>query len=221
MFQNRSEAGERLAAVLADEAAGRPVVLALPRGGVPVAAPVARALKAPLGLVLVRKIGAPGNPELAIGAVAEAAGSGSVVTVRNEPLIAALGVDEATFAALRAVKVDELKARHARYMSGRAAVDVAGRTVILVDDGIATGATVRAALTALARSGATRVVLAAPIAAPDAAAALRPLVDRLAILAELADFSAVGQGYAEFEPVEDEKMIAILDTADISGPSRV
>jgi putative phosphoribosyl transferase len=142
-FRNRSEAGRRLAAALAGYKEQEPTILAVPRGGVPVAAEVAAALGAPLDLILVRKIGVPFQPELAMGAVAD--GGGSII-VRNEDVIEHVGIDEPEFKTVCDAEFAEIKRRRERYLGNRERANVTGRTTIVIDDGIATGATTRAAL---------------------------------------------------------------------------
>jgi predicted phosphoribosyltransferase len=207
MFRDRTEAGEKLADVLAGLSLADPVVLALPRGGVPVAVPVARQLKAPLDLLLVRKIGVPGHEELAAGAVVD----GPVhEAVFNLGVLRMLGMEEADFAPAIDRKLAEIEARRATYLGGAAPVPVEGRTAIVVDDGIATGATVRAALLGLRRRHPSSVVLAVPVAPPDSLAELQPLVDRVVCLDAPADFYAVGAHYHYFPQVEDEEVVAAL-----------
>lgn len=205
MFQDRTEAGERLADRLGAMALADPVVYALPRGGVPVALPVAQRLAAPLDLLLVRKIGAPGQPELAAGAVVEGA-----EPVWNPGVLAAFGVTRADMAPRVAEKRDEIAERRRLWLAGRAPVPVAGRTAVVVDDGIATGATMRAALAGLRGRGAGRIVLAVPVAPPDVVAALRPLVDDLVCLECPAAFHAVGAHYRVFDQVPDAAVAAML-----------
>ena len=142
-FKDRSEAGRKLTKALAAYKDQHPVILALPRGGVPVAAEVATALHAPLDLILVRKIGVPIQPELAMGAVVD---GGAPIIVRNEDVIQVAGIDEAEFKAICDSELAEIERRRQRYLGNRERVDVAGRTAIVIDDGIATGATTRAAL---------------------------------------------------------------------------
>jgi predicted phosphoribosyltransferase len=178
-FENRSAAGRRLAAALAGYRQRAPVVLALPRGGVPVAAEVAAALGAPLDLVLVRKIGVPGQPELAMGAVADGA---KPVTVRNDGVIRYAGVSEEEFNAVRDTELAEIERRRKNYLGGRVPVNVAGRTVIVIDDGIATGATTRTALRALRAQGPKELVLAVPVAAKDTLEELREEADTIVCL---------------------------------------
>jgi len=205
MFSDRAEAGRRLAEALAPLGLREPVVLALPRGGVPVAAEIAARLGAPLDLILVRKLGVPGHEELAAGAVAEGA------VVFNPEVLAQIGRSAADFAGRVAEKEAEIAARRALFLSGRAPVPVAGRTAVVVDDGIATGATARAALLALRARGAAEVVLAVPVAPPGALAALAPLADRIVCLERPVSFWAVGAHYADFTQVGDDEVIAILD----------
>lgn len=211
-FENRADAGRRLAAALGVYAERHPVVLALPRGGVPVAAVVARALKAPLDLVLVRKIGAPGQPELALGAVVDGA---HPMIVCNEEILTATGTGAAEFDAIGRREMAEIERRRARYLGKRAPLDVTGRVVIVVDDGIATGATVRAALRATRERGPARLVLAVPVAAPDALKSLRKEVDATVCLATPEKFRGVGQFYDDFRQVTDEEVMDLLARAPI------
>lgn len=206
-FADRTDAGRRLAEALRAYAAREAVVLALPRGGVPVAAEVAKALHAPLDLVLVRKIGMPFDEELAIGAVAEA---GETVTVRNEDVIALGGVDEATFEAIRDRQLQEIARRREAYLAGRARAEVAGRVAIVVDDGIATGATTRAALRAVRARGPAKLVLAVPVAPRDSLAELRTEADEIVCLEAYEVFGAIALYYADFRQVPDAEVTAIL-----------
>ncbi|NML18217.1 phosphoribosyltransferase [Azohydromonas caseinilytica] len=209
VFANRTEAGRLLARALAALTLVDPVVLALPRGGVPVAAEVADALHAPLDLLLVRKIGAPGQRELAVAAIAEGP--------HNEPVIdrETLYFSGATMDYVeRQAEVErlEIERRRAAYLRGRPPLPVEGKTAVLVDDGIATGTTVRAALRALRRRRPARLVLAVPVAPAEAVAALRGEVDDLVCLSQPAFFRAVGVPYVDFHQVEDDEVIGILDT---------
>lgn len=206
-FSSRSDAGRRLAAALSGEAGRHPVVLALPRGGVPVAEPVARALGAPLDLVLLRKIGAPRQPELAIGAVADGP---APVLVRNDDIMRAAHVSEATFQARAQREWAELERRRARYLAGRARTSVAGRTAIVVDDGVATGATTVAALRAVRAMGAARVVLAVPVAPAEVLPRLEAEADEVVVLETPDPFFAVGAHYENFGQVEDAEVVETL-----------
>jgi putative phosphoribosyl transferase len=206
-FADRSEAGRRLAAALARYRGERPVVLALPRGGVPVAAEVAAALEAPLDLVLVRKIGVPFQPELAMGAVVD---GDQPLIVRNEDVIALAGIDEAEFAAVCRRERGEIERRRLRYLGDRKRADVAGRTAIVVDDGIATGATTRAALRATRLRKPRRLVLAVPVAPTDTLAALREEVDDIVCLEEHEEFGAIGYYYADFRQITDDQVTGLL-----------
>lgn len=184
------------------------MVFALPRGGVPVAAPIAEMLGAPLDLVLARKIGAPFQPELAMGAVAN---GGSHVVVRNEDVIATAGVDEAQFDAACRRELEEIERRRRRYLGTRRPSEVAGRVAIVVDDGVATGATMRAALRAIRARQPAALVLAVPVAPPDTLDALKAEVDETVCLEVHAAFGAIGYFYADFHQLDDDEVIAILD----------
>lgn len=208
MFRDREDAGEKLAEALAARSYDRPVVLALPRGGVPVAAPVAARLKAPLDLLMVRKIGVPGHEELAAGAVAEGQEPDF-----NDALLRSIGRRPADFDAAVTAKRAEIAERRARYTGGRAPVPLQGATAILVDDGIATGATMRAALRAARAAGAARIVLAVPVAPEDALGAFAPLADEIVCLETPPGFYAVGAHYRDFTQVADAEVTEILDAA--------
>lgn len=207
MFSDRIEAGRLLAERVAELAPEDPVVLALPRGGVPVAAEVARRLGAALDLILVRKIGVPGHEELAAGAVAD---GGAAEAVYNEEVLRGLGLSREDLAATLEARLAEIGERRQRYLEGRAPVDVAGRTAIVVDDGIATGATVKAALQALALRRPKRTILAVPVAPKDSLAALRGLVDDLICLETPDPYYAVGAQYRDFSQTSDDEVIATL-----------
>jgi putative phosphoribosyl transferase len=209
LFANRAEAARALAARLADEALPEPrIVLALPRGGVPIGAEVARRLNAPLDLLLVRKIGAPWQRELAVAAVVD--GDEPQVVI-DEGIAASVGASRAYIDEQAAVEWREIERRRAAYLRGRAALPVRGATVIVVDDGIATGTTVRAALKALRRRGAARIVLAVPVAPHDTVFALQREADRVICLAEPTPFRAIGLHYGDFHQVGDDEVIATLD----------
>lgn len=207
IFRDRTDAGERLAERLATLAPRDPVVLALPRGGVPVALPVARRLAAPLDLLLVRKLGLPGQDELAAGALAE---GDPPVTVWNRDLLDRLGLRPEDFAETLAAKRAEIAARRALWLAERPRVPLAGRSVIVVDDGIATGATVAAALEALGREKPAEIVLAVPVASAEALAMLAPRVGRVVCLSTPEDFGAVGLHYRDFAQVGDDAVAAML-----------
>lgn len=213
-FRNRVEAGRRLAAALRRFGGQPAVVFALPRGGVPVAAEIAAALAAPLDLVLVRKIGVPFHEELAMGAVAD---GGEPVTVRNEDVIGMYGIDEATFAEVRDGQLREIERRRRAYLGGRTPAPVAGRIAIVVDDGVATGATTRAALRAVRARGPAKLVLAVPVAPSDVMASLRSEADEVVCLEEHAAFGAIGFYYADFSQLSDGEVIDIL--ARFPGPA--
>lgn len=206
-FRNRADAGQRLAEALASYKGQDVVVLALPRGGVPVAAEVAEALGAPLDLVLVRKIGAPLHEELAMGAVAEGE---PPVTVRNQDVIDMLGVDEDTFARLRDKALAEMARRRSAYLSGRTSADVAGRIAILVDDGVATGATTRAALRAARTRRPKKLVLATPVAEPQVQAMLRREADEVVCLEDHLVWGGIGGCYDDFRQTSDSEVTRAL-----------
>jgi predicted phosphoribosyltransferase len=218
-FKDRSEAGRKLAAALADYKDRRPVVLALPRGGVAVAAEVATALQAPLDLVLVRKIGVPFQPELAMGAVVDGA---APLVVRNEDVIRLADIDELDFKAVCERELAEIERRRQRYLGPRERVEVAGRTAIVIDDGIATGATTRAALRATRLRSPERLVLAVPVAPTDSLAAMREEADDVVCLEDYADFGAIGFYYSDFRQVSDDEVVEVLRhfPARAGGPAR-
>jgi putative phosphoribosyl transferase len=208
-FEDRRHAGELLAARLGGFAR-RPgtVVLALPRGGVPVAAVVAQTLRLPLDVLIVRKLGVPGNEEFALGAIA----SGGI-QVLNEETVAELGVDSATIRRVAEHELQELARRELLYRDGRAAVVVEGRTVILVDDGVATGASIRAGLAALRRRRAARLIVAAPVIAAGAMAGLRGEADEVVAVVEPERFGSVGEWYLDFSQTTDEEVRTLLASA--------
>ncbi|MBU5421531.1 phosphoribosyltransferase [Cellulomonas hominis] len=208
-FSDRAQAGaalaDRLAARAEDPAA---VVLALPRGGVPVAVPVAARLHAPLDVLVVRKLGVPVQPELAMGALAGIAGD--VVTVLHERVLRAARIPQSVLESVRAAELAELHRRERAYRRDLPALEVAGRTAVVVDDGAATGSTVRAAIAALRRRGVARVVVALPVCPPDTAAALAREADELVCLRVPARFEAVGLEYASFAPPSDAEVRSLL-----------
>lgn len=206
-FANRSDAGHRLAARLARYRDRHPIVLAMPRGGVPVAAEVAAALDAPLDLVLVRKIGVPRQPELAMGAVVN---GGSPIVVRNEDIIRAAGVTDTEFDAVCESEKAEIERRRWAYLREREPIEVADRCVIVVDDGIATGATTRAALRGVRQRKPREIVLAVPVAPTDTIEALEGEADTIVCLESYLDFGAIGFFYEDFSQVTDREVIEIL-----------
>ncbi|MGD1038916.1 MAG: phosphoribosyltransferase family protein [Roseiarcus sp.] len=206
-FLDRADAGRKLARALASYKDRNPVVLALPRGGVPVAAEIAAALEAPLDIVLVRKVGAPDQPELAMGAVVD---GDEPIAVRNDEVIRAAGVSEPQFEAACSRELAEIERRRLRFLGNRRRAEIAGRTAIVTDDGVATGATARAALQAIRKRGPRELVLAVPVAARETIAALRNEVDALVCLETPRRFGAVGSFYADFRQVRDEEVSAIL-----------
>ncbi|MBO3273638.1 phosphoribosyltransferase [Pseudomonas schmalbachii] len=207
MFANRRQAGIALAEVLQKLHLPDPVVLALPRGGVPVADEVARALNAPLDLLLVRKIGAPGQEELAVGAVV---GGEHPQWIRDDNLLRHFSVPPDWFEAQVQRQLAEIERRRRLYLGSREPVPLAGRDVIVVDDGLATGSTARVALQSLASAGARKLILAVPVGPPDTVAALRPLVDELVCLITPDFFAAVGQYYLDFTQTEDREVVELL-----------
>lgn len=214
-FKNRADAGNKLAKALAGYKAEKPVILALPRGGVPVAAEVAAALDAPLDLILVRKIGVPFQPELAMGAVVD--GSAPIV-VRNEDVIKLAGIDESDFKAVGDSELAEIERRRRRYLGNRDRVEVDGRTVIVIDDGIATGATTRAALRATRTRNPKKLVLAVPLAPTESLAELRADADDVICLEDHEFFGAIGAYYSDFRQISDQEVIDILKRFPVSKP---
>ena len=209
IFRNRAEAGQALGALLATRHFAAPIIFALPRGGVPVALPIAKMLQAPLDLLLVRKLGVPWQPELGFGALAE----GMEHPLINQEVVAHAGLREAEMAPVLARERAELARRAALYLKGRTRQDPKGRIAILVDDGLATGFTARAALQALRQRGAARLVLAIPVAAPEAIDALKDAADEI-IAVETEDFhGGISASYADFHQLSDAEMLALLAPA--------
>ena len=206
VFANRREAGRILAEALRKYAGrGDVVVLGLPRGGVPVAAEVARALGTPLDVLVVRKLGAPGQEELAIGAIGEGG-----VRVLHAGLVRSLGLREPDLERITAREERELERRVAAYRGGHGALPVEGKTVIVVDDGVATGATMRAGLRALRVMGAAKLVAAAPVGAEDSVAALAEDADDVVVPQTPAWFTAVGRWYEDFGQTTDDEVRRLL-----------
>ncbi len=213
-FLNRIDAGQQLAERLRPLRGQNTVVLGLPRGGVPVADPVARLLDAPLDVLMVRKLGLPASPELAMGAIGEQS-----TRVLDERIVEYFGVTSEELAAVEQREQAVLRDRGHRFREGRERVDLTGRTVVIVDDGIATGATARVACLSARRQGAARVVVAAPVATREAVAQLTD-ADEVVVLSTPADFRAVGQYYRDFSQTSDEEVVALLDEAARSGRGR-
>jgi putative phosphoribosyl transferase len=209
-FRDRQDAGRRLGEALARYAGEDPLVLALPRGGVPVGFEVAAALDAPLEVWVVRKVGVPFQPELGMGAIAE----GPAVHL-DEALIARLGVSRKAVLSVIERERAELERRVRRLRGDRPPPDVRGRTVILVDDGIATGGTMRAALEAIRARGAARIVLAVPVAAPQSIEQFRALADEVVCLLMPQRLMAIGIWYDVFAQTEDDEVIELLDRAGL------
>jgi putative phosphoribosyl transferase len=216
-FRNRFEAGRKLALRLKRYKDQQPVILALPRGGVPVAAEVAAALDAPLDLVLVRKIGVPSQPELAMGAVVD---GGSPIVIRNEDVIRLAGVDEAEFQAVCDSELAEIERRRQRYLGGRERADVKRRLAIVIDDGIATGATTRAALRATRMREPKKLVLAVPVAPTDTLAAMQEEADEVICLEDHEIFGAIGYFYDDFRQMTDQEVTDILARFTMQGSAK-
>jgi putative phosphoribosyl transferase len=211
-FTDRTDAGHRLAHHLAsrlpDLRTRDVVVLGLPRGGVPVAFEVARALDAPLDVIVVRKLGVPAQPELAMGAIGEGG-----IRVANDEVIRRSGVTESELAAVEQRELADLRHQAQRFRAGRPHVEIAGRTVIIVDDGIATGSTASAACQVARRQGAATVIMAAPVGAPESIGALSAVCDEVVCLEAPPYFNAVGTWYDDFSHVPDADVTSLLDRA--------
>jgi predicted phosphoribosyltransferase len=209
VFQNRQEAGKQLAARLQDYRGGENLlVLALPRGGVPVGYEIARELGCPLDVLIVRKIGCPGNPELAAGAVSETG-----TRVLNADVIAMQRISPEYLDGETERQRREIVRRLAVYRDGETIGSLAAKTVLLVDDGVATGATMKAAVATLRREGLTKLVVAVPVAPPSTAREIAPTVDAWVCLDTPAGFAAVGQFFRDFTQVEDAEVVALLKKA--------
>ena len=204
IFSDRRAAGRALGAELAPLGLNDPVVLALPRGGVPVGYEVAQRLAAPLDVLVVRKVGAPGQPELAIGAV------GRGVTVSDDDTLALLGVTREYFEAAAGQERLEVERRERMFREGRPPLDLHGRTAILVDDGLATGSTMLAAVGVARQLGAAQIVVAVPVAAREAVARLAARADRVVNLATPEPFAAVGYWYEDFTQTDDAEVRSLL-----------
>jgi predicted phosphoribosyltransferase len=215
VYADRREAGAALAVELRKyRGASDVAVLALPRGGVPVAYEVARALEAPLDVFVVRKLGAPGHRELAMGAIA----SGGV-RVLNRDVIGWYGISPAAIESTAREELAELERRERAYREGREALDVRGKVVLLVDDGLATGSTMKAAVQAVRQRGPARIVVAVPVGAPGSCAEMQELADEVVCARTPEDFAAVGQFYADFEQTSDAEVRELLrESADANAP---
>jgi predicted phosphoribosyltransferase len=208
MFDDRRDAGRRLASALLRFKGRDPVVLALPRGGVPIGFEIAQALGAPLDLVLVRKIGAPFQPELAVAAVVDGEATDLVL---NEDFLKALSISADYIRGQVDRQLEEIERRRRLYLEGRERVRIDGRTALVVDDGIATGATMRAALRAVRRRQPRRLVLAVPVAPPETIESLAKEVDEVVCLTMPDDLGAIGSYYADFRQVGDEEVRELLE----------
>ena len=209
MYENRSDAGRKLAARLQKFRDRAPLIVALPRGGVPVAYEVARSLGAPLDVLVARKIGAPGQEEYGIGAIAQ----GGAVYLNND-LVRALGVSQEYLDAVTRRETAEMARRIRTYRGNRPPLDVSGRTVIVVDDGLATGATAHAAARALRPQGPKEIILAVPVCAPETMIELRAEYDEVICASAPARFQAVGLWYEDFEQTTDEEVVSLLARSD-------
>jgi putative phosphoribosyl transferase len=206
-FPDRAAAGRALGAELGTRMLEAPVVYALPRGGVPVAVEIAASLSAPLDLLLVRKIGVPGHEEWAAGSVVDGERPDIVL---NSDVMKAVGLSQADIAQAAGRHLREIERRRAIYAPGRSPISAKGRTAILVDDGVATGASMKAAITAVRRREPRRVVVAVPVASPDTATELAALADEMVVLATPANFRAVGLYYEDFHQLDDAEVMRLL-----------
>lgn len=207
MFRDREDAGEQLAEALKDRGVEADIVLAIPRGGLPLGRAVADALGAPLDIVVAKKIGALGNPEYALGAVAS---DGAVW--RNEAAIRGTGARDEYFARKREEEEGEARRKAERYRNGGEPPDLAGKRVVVVDDGVATGSTTRACLKGIKARGAAHIVLAVPVGPPDRIEELRRVIDEVVCLMTPAGFRGVGQFYQRFDQVSDTEAMTYLET---------
>jgi putative phosphoribosyl transferase len=217
MFRDRQDAGRQLADELRKLDLVQPVVLALPRGGVPVAAEIAKTLKAPLDLVIVRKVGAPGNPELAVAAIVDGDPPDIVL---NREIVEAYDLGDSELRVLIDNERPELERRSLAYRGGGQPMPVAGKTVVLVDDGAATGTTMRVAIRALKRRSARTIVVALPVAPPDIVADLAREADRVVCLSQPARFLALGYHYRDFSQLADEDVVSVLRNAGYAHAAR-
>jgi putative phosphoribosyl transferase len=210
MFRDRQEAGEKLGIELGKLQLRQPVVLALPRGGVPVAVEVAKALGAPLDLLIVRKVGAPGNPELAVAAIVDGDPPDIVL---NREIVETYSLDDSDLASLINGERPEVERRRAAYRGKCRRLSVAGKTAIIVDDGAATGTTMKAAIRALKRRSPLEILVAVPVSPQDTVADLAREADRVVCLSQPGQFRALGYHYLYFPQLSDDEVIAALDEA--------
>ncbi len=212
-FADRREAGIRLAGKLASVEMADPVLLALVRGGVPVAVEIASRLKLPLDVLFVRRIGLPSHPDLAIAAVIDGA---APHLVRNEHILGQVHVDESYIARERDRQLAEIERRRRLYCGDLLPAQIGGRTAVIVDDGVATGTTVRAAVAAVRQGGAARITVATPVIAPDTAAEFRTEGVEVVSILEPTNFQAVGQFYRDFHQIEDDEVVELLKKARLT-----
>lgn len=208
LFYDRHDAGRQLAQKLVHYVHEKPFVIGLPRGGVVVAYEVSRALKAPLDVIIARKLGAPTQPELGIGAIAP-----NGVRILNQRIIDMLGISSGQIEEVTGREAREMERRLKLYRGDRPAPDIRNRTVILVDDGLATGVSAKAAIRALKQNLPKKIILAIPVSSPDTIEAIRPEVDDLVCIATPLDFMSVGNWYQRFEQTSDEEVIHLLQSA--------
>lgn len=217
MFRDRQEAGQKLGAALKPLQLKDPIVLALPRGGVPVAAEVAKALEAPLDLMIVRKVGAPGNPELAVAAIVD---GDPPDVVLNREIVEAYALDDGALRVLIAQERPELERRRAAYRGKDLPLAVAGKTVIVVDDGAATGTTMKVAIRALKRRSPRKIVVALPVAPTDTANELAQEADLMICLSQPARFRALSYYYGNFPQLSDSEVLDIMALARVNADER-
>jgi putative phosphoribosyl transferase len=208
-FADRADAGQRLARLLTDMELDHPLIYALPRGGVPVAVEVAKRLAAPLDLLLVRKVGAPRNPEVALGALVEGADEQIVI---NEDVRQLSGADDTYIARAVAEQRAELERRKALYLRNRTRPDPRGKTVVVIDDGLATGATMKAALIGLKRMGPARIVVALPVAPKQALDDIAAQADDIICIYPVSSFRGVGAFYRDFHQLSDDETVTLLNS---------